>query len=340
MTIAELVLSLVGILIGAVLFTNSIEILGERLGLGQGAIGSVLAAVATALPETMIPIVAILGALILGGDPSSASAKIGIGAILGAPFLLGTLALFMVGISALGFRQRRESGDEILVDKNTAMRDMVFFIVFFSLGAGVGVVAVPFFFKVALAILMVVGYIGYVVWTVKQEEEDSEEDTPENLWLWAGSGEAPTLVVVAQVLASLAGMVVGAQFFVDAVERGSEAIGIPAGLISLVLSPLATELPEKFNSIIWVGQNKDTLAMGNITGAMTFQSTIPVAIGVVFTAWSLEPISALSAALALIGGAGLFILLLRKGSLKAHYLLGGGLLYAVFLGAAIYSVVS
>src|SRR5919202_1938601 len=88
MTIAELVLSLVGILIGAVLFTNSIEILGERLGLGQGAIGSVLAAVATALPETMIPIVAILGALILGGDPSSASAKIGIGAILGAPFLL------------------------------------------------------------------------------------------------------------------------------------------------------------------------------------------------------------------------------------------------------------
>ena len=37
-------------------------------------------------------------------------------------------------------------------------------------------------------------------------------------------------------------------------------------LLALVIAPIATELPEKFNSLIWVRQGKDTLAMGNITG--------------------------------------------------------------------------
>src|SRR3712207_9261447 len=98
MTIVELVLSAVAIVAAAALFTNAIEILGERLNLGQGAVGSVLAAVGTALPETMIPVVAILAAVFAGRDPETAG-EIGIGAILGAPFMLATLAMFVVGRS-------------------------------------------------------------------------------------------------------------------------------------------------------------------------------------------------------------------------------------------------
>ena len=45
---------------GAVVFTNAIEWAGERLHLGSGAVGSVLAAVATALPESVIPVIAIV----------------------------------------------------------------------------------------------------------------------------------------------------------------------------------------------------------------------------------------------------------------------------------------
>src|SRR5665647_3849985 len=33
----------------------------------------------------------------------------------------------------------------------------------------------------------------------------------------------------------------------------------------------------------WVRQEKDTLALGNITGAMVFQTCIPVAFGIAFT---------------------------------------------------------
>src|SRR5439155_1713956 len=78
-----------GILAGAELFTNGIEWFGRKLQLAEGAVGSVLAAVGTALPETMIPIIAILS-----GSGSAASHGIGVGATLGAPFMLATLAMF------------------------------------------------------------------------------------------------------------------------------------------------------------------------------------------------------------------------------------------------------
>lgn len=341
-TIIELVLSIVGILIAAALFTNSIEMLGDRMNLGQGAVGSVLAAVGTALPETMIPIVAILGALILGGDPA-ASGEIGVGAILGAPFLLATLAAAVVGAATIFYKGRRETGTELDIDKRTVRRDMVFFFLCFGLAAGVGVVnsflAVPFFVMVAVAVGLIVAYVVHVVRTVIAGGEGLE-NVPDDLTFWPESrfGEAPTWAVVAQVIGSLAVMALGAHYFVEAVRSGSESIGIPAGLIALVLAPLATELPEKFNSVIWLRENKDTLAIGNITGAMVFQSTVPVALGLAFTSWSLDSLNALSAVLALIGGALIIAMLLTKGGLRSELLLGGGLLYAVFLGVAIYQL--
>jgi cation:H+ antiporter len=130
----------------------------------------------------------------------------------------------------------------------------------------------------------------------------------------------------------------GAHFFVTAVEHASHAVGIPAGLIALVLAPLATELPEKFNSVIWLRGNKDTLAIGNITGAMVFQSTVPVALGLAFTPWNLTFLPAFSAVLALIGGAFLYALLFLKRPIEGEYLLVGGALYAIFVAAALYTI--
>jgi cation:H+ antiporter len=112
MTILELVLSAVAIVVAAALFTNAVEIIGDRQDLDKGSIGSVLAAVGTALPETMIPIVAVVAIIFTG---STAAGEVGVGAILGAPFLLATLAMFVVGVSALGFRRRRESDDDVMI---------------------------------------------------------------------------------------------------------------------------------------------------------------------------------------------------------------------------------
>ncbi len=335
----QLVLSLVAILGAAVFFTNAVEMLGERMNLGQGAVGSILAAVGTALPETMIPVVALIGAALAGEGAGEAAGEIGVGAILGAPFLLATLAMFVVGAAALGFRHRRENGAELVLERRTTRRDVLYFLVAFAVAAGAGIVALPTWVKVVVAILLVGAYIFYVWRTIVAGGEELGE-TPNDLTLWPESrwGRAPTWAVAGQLLGTLVVMGVGAHLFVRGVESGSEWLGIPAGLIALVLAPLATELPEKFNSIIWLREDKDTLAFGNITGAMVFQSTLPVSLGLLFTRWELDFITAFSAGLALASGVVLLGFLLYKGPLKAFYLLGAGILYVVFLAAAAYQL--
>jgi cation:H+ antiporter len=232
-------------------------------------VGSILAAVGTALPETMIPIVAILGAVIVGSG-GAAAGEIGIGAILGAPFLLATLALFIVGLSTIGYKNRRGSGSEIVVNRAVTIPDMVFFLVCFGLAVVAGLINLPLVLKIGLAVFLLVAYAAYVIYTIKTGSDATEGEPPDSLTLWPFRSTAPTWAVTAQVVGSVAVMGFGAHIFVDAVGHISTAIGIPAGLIALVLAPLATELPEKFNSVIWLRENKDTLALDNITGAMVF----------------------------------------------------------------------
>jgi cation:H+ antiporter len=183
-------------------------------------------------------------------------------------------------------------------------------------------------------VLLLAAYVLYVVRTVKKGGE-AEEDVPTRLALWPFRTQGPTWAVAAQLIGTIAVMAVGAHLFVGAVEHLSKSVGIPAGLIALVLAPLATELPEKFNSVIWLRDNKDTLAIGNITGAMVFQSTIPVSVGVLFTAWRLDFISAVAAIFAILSSIVFLGFLLRKAPLRAFYLLGAGSLYIVFVVTAI-----
>jgi cation:H+ antiporter len=94
---------------------------------------------------------------------------------------------------------------------------------------------------------------------------------------------------------------------------------------------VATELPEKFNSIIWIRRRKDTLALGNITGAMVFQSSFPVTIGLLLTPWRLSGDALVSAIVALVAGAVLWVTLKVRGTLGGPLLLGQGILYAGYV---------
>src|SRR5699024_10063527 len=96
---------------GAIVFTNAVEWAGIRLGLGTGAVGSILAAVATALPESVIPVVAIL--------TGEKTGQVAIGSIIGAPFVLGTLAMLLVAISTHVFASRREQNTDLEIHPAT-----------------------------------------------------------------------------------------------------------------------------------------------------------------------------------------------------------------------------
>jgi cation:H+ antiporter len=294
-----------------------------------------LAAVGTALPESMIAVVAIMEPVVTGGETGE-GAEIGVGAILGAPFMLSTLALFVVGASALVYRRRRSQGRTLAVDEETIARDVGYFLVFFALAAVVGIVELPFVLKLVVAVALVAGYVRYARLTLGSGGH--LEEVPDRLLSLPRTPNPSRLAAALQVVASLGIIVAGAHFFVDAVKHAADGIGLPAGLIALVLAPLATELPEKFNSIFWVRDGKDTLALGNMTGAMIFQSTIPVTFGVLFTSWELGPLDLFSAALALVSGGLIYLLIRRPGKLRAEHLVVGGAFYLVFVAGAVLAV--
>ena len=252
--------------------------------------------------------------------------------------MLATLGMFVVGASALGFRRRRESGAEISINEDVTKRDIGYFLPFFAVAGLLGIVPLPMYLKVAAAVVLVGVYAYYVYQTIKSGGESQEEE-PGNLWLWPSGSAAPMWAVVAQVILPIGIMALSAHYFVGAVEHLSQQIGIPAGLIALILAPLATELPEKFNSIYWLRENKDPIAVGNISGAMVFQSTLPVALGLAFTPWNLGFRGGLAVGLALVSGGVLYLMLRSQKPLSASYLLGGGVIYAAFIVVAIVTVV-
>ena len=129
--------------------------------------------------------------------------------------------------------------------------------------------------------------------------------------------EPPGVTVVLQLIVGLAAIVGGAHLFVEELIHAAEQIGIEPLVLSLVLAPLATELPEKANSFFWVKDGKDSLALGNITGAMVFQSTIPIAVGLALTDWELGRYAVLSGALGLAGGVVAYWALRLRGRFEA-----------------------
>jgi len=364
MDIVVLVGSLAIILVGAELFTNGIEWFGHKLNLAEGAVGSVLAAVATAMPETLIPVIAILGPIMVGGSAEriAGSSEVGVGAILGAPFMLATLAMFVTGVAILVFSRRNGRSTELRINTGVLGRDVVFFLV--AYGLAIGVAFLPrevHWVKWLVAASLFVLYAFYVRAHFADEAAEGDADDLNQLHLTrlpgmrgshaidlemlpgsehpSSQGSPRMRIVVSQVIVALACIVLGANAFVGAVEHLSRVIGLDQRILALIIAPIATELPEKFNSVLWVRLNKDTLAMGNITGAMVFQSCAPTVIGLLFTEWLFTPQAALSfasAGAAFLATILIFGTMLRRGRLSAWSLLLGGPIYLAYVGAALF----
>ncbi|UWG96920.1 sodium:calcium antiporter [Dehalobacter sp. DCM] len=320
-----LIISLGIILLGAEVFTNGIEWLGRKLNLGEGAVGSIFAAVGTALPETLIPIIAILTATGAGGH------EIGIGAILGAPFMLGTLAFCITGIAAFIFRRNNRP---MYIHPEVIERDLKFFLAVYAL-AIVASFLPTHSLKMIVVIILLAAYAIYVYQTIKSShgEANLEEEIP--CCYFHKRGEPGLFIVLVQVVAALLIIVGGAELFIRSVQAVSAALGIPVFILAIIITPIATELPEKFNSVLWVRRGKDTLAMGNITGAMVFQSSVIPAIGISLTSWVLEPLALASAILALLSAGLQYVVIRRTKTLYPGILLLGGVFYTIFLFFAI-----
>jgi cation:H+ antiporter len=315
MEIIVFVVALAVILLGAELFTNGIEWFGHRLKLGEGAVGSVLAAVATALPETLIPVIAILGPIFTGQPGSEGAEEVGVGAILGAPFTLATLAMFITGIAVILFARRGRRTTDMAVNVEIMSQDVIYFLVGYGIAIGAAFLPIEWHWADYIVVLALV--VIYVLYVRAHFRSEAPAEAPELAllhavrlpWLRGDIGVHPAVettpiehqgqprlwVIVAQTLIALGLIILGARVFVTALEDISLAIGFDPRLFA-------------------------------------FQACFPTAIGILFTTWAFTPESALSFASA--GAAILATVLILGPMMRSHRLRAAGLL----IGGPIYLV--
>lgn len=321
-SVVFLLISLGVILLGAELFTNGIEWFGRKLQLAEGAIGSVLAAVGTAMPETMIPFIAFLGGVKGHGT--------GVGAIVGAPLMLSTLAFFVTGLAVFVFTASRRRTVRMNVSPIIMGRDLrSFFLVY---AVAIGAMFLPGKpYKIVVALFLCGAYAYYVRQTFCCVTGPGHEHELGPLHFHRVA-EIPRLrIIVFQVLAALILIVAGAKLFVEHLRPIALALGVPELVLASIIAPIATELPEKFNSVTWIRQKKDTLALGNITGAMVFQSSIPPALAMFFGAWAPNAEAVTAGVIALAASVFAWAELTWRKRLSAYTLLAGAVFYATYI---------
>ncbi len=332
MIFIELLVMLLIILIAAEVFTNALEHLGEKLGISEGVTGSIFAAVGTALPETMVPLLALLA----GTQNVATNEEIGVGAILGAPLMLATLSISLMAISVW---KRRGTQGHLRPERTGLTRDLNFFIIAFSFAAVA--MYVPHTLssvRYGIGACMVMIYFVYVLMTINASkalvEDGHATEAGSDMFLCKiGLPNNMTMIVI-QLLLGLGLLVAGAKGFIHGVEAASAILGISALILSLLIIPIATELPEKVNSILWIRKGKDTLAFGNITGAMVFQGTLLPAIGIMLTPW--EPRKEVVWGIAITLIAAIWIrYLMTKGGIRVWHLMVNGALYLTYLGVVL-----
>jgi cation:H+ antiporter len=310
-------------------FVNGVEWVGRRFNLGSTTTGTVLAAFGTALPESAITFVAV----VFGHNEAQKS--IGVGAAVGGPLVLSTISYAVVGVVLLLSRSTLARADAGLeVDCARLSRDQGWFLLIFVISIGLGLVDFPF--KRGFGVALFAAY-GLYVWREMRNDTLSAEDRDElePLKIRPRDPDPGLGWACVQTLSALGVIAVASRVFVSQLETIGTGLGISAQFVALLLSPVATELPETLNAVIWVRQGRERLALANISGAMMIQATVPAGLGVLFTTWRFDgPLIAAGTVTA----AAVTVLwsLFRRRAVRAGNLVPVGGLYLLFAAVVIW----
>ena len=284
-------------------FVNGVEWLGHKAGISQTAVGTVLAAFGTALPESVVTFVAV----VFGHN--TASKDIGVGAALGGPLVLATIAYPIVGIMLL-VTKLHSSGRSIALNGSRLARDQSWFLLIFLFKIALGFLA--FTYKPWLGWVFLAAYALYTWSEVLSTDDHGPEGELEPLKFRPKAHNPDWISTSAQTLLALVVIFVASHVFVSQLETVGSWLGIAPTVIALLLSPVATELPEAMNAIIWIKQGKHRLALSNISGSMMVQATVPTAFGLLFTPWLFDRPLTLAAVITAVAILGLLLLIRRK----------------------------
>lgn len=303
-------------------FVNGVEWLGRRLAISESATGTILAAFGTALPESVVTLVAVVF------GKTADEKNIGVGAALGGPLVLGTIAYAVVGLTlwaGRGTLARRHPSLE--ADAKRLSRDQGWFLGIFAVKIALGLVAFPG--KRWLAAPFLGAYALYVAKELRTAPVATDLEELEPLKLRPRSANPSLAWAALQTTVALLVIFVASRVFVLQFGVLGPWLGLPPQLLALLLSPVATELPEILNAVIWVRQGKERLALCNISGAMMIQATVPSALGVFFTPWLLDAPLVWGAGFTVVAIAVLYAIF-RAGRVTTMALVWPGALYGLF----------
>lgn len=307
-------------------FVNGVEWVGCRLRLGATAVGTLLAAFGTALPESAVTFVAV----VFGDTPDQK--EIGVGAAVGGPLVLASLAYAVVGFVLWHrLRKARLAGDpagmerRVVADQRRIARDQAWFMCIFVVKITLGVLV--FAWKPWLALAFLLAYGLYVMRELNADEGAAIMEELEPLRI--RSRDPSMFWAVVQTVLALVVIAGASHVFVQQIEYLGAAAGLAPNLAALLLAPIATELPEVLNAVIWTRKGKERLALANISGAMMIQATLPTAMAISMTPWLLTP-PLLAAAGFTLAAVGTLWLKLRRQTLTCTTLAGVAGFYGLF----------
>jgi len=322
--LALLLGSAVVIYLACEFFVNGVEWVGHKLSVGQNATGTILAAFGTALPESVVTFVAVAFGV------TQAQKDIGVGAALGGPLALATIAYAVVGWSLFLTKRQLPAGEAARSDFGKLSRDQTWFAVIFVAKLGLGLVM--FAFKPWLGIAFLGAYALYFWKEMRRGDEgEAVEGEIEPLKFQPKAALPSTWMAIIQTLIATVVIFIASRVFVSQIDVLGPILHIKPQLLALLVGPIATELPETLNAVIWIRQGKVRLALANISGAMMIQATVPTAFGLFFTPWILEP-ALIAGAIVTLAAVLILLLAFRSGKISRTLLSWMAAGYAAFIG--------
>ncbi len=285
MIILYIIAGFFSVLIGGWLFTNAMEYISHRYGIGASFVGAVLSPILTSLPELMVFLVALL---IYGGVSGE---DVAVGTVIGEPFVVSTIVYPMIFIIAIiGFYLRYRSDVVLEVDK-VLVTPFIVVVVFFP-----PTVLLPAFInslqvRLVIAVLLLAIYLSYI-YIMRAKQGLAIEDYEglyvlrivriSRLWEW--------LLLMTQLAVSVALLFMGSRAMVAGgiIELSRNSMLDVMGL-SIIIVPTATVLPESITAAIWTLRGgRDTMAVAALIGEKVLYSTVYPAIALIVTRWSLS----------------------------------------------------
>lgn len=246
-----LIVSLVGIVLGADWLVAGAVSIAKKYKVSDFVIGAAIVGVGTSMPEL---VVSFLGAV-------QGNADVAIGNVVGSNIFN---VLGILGLTALFF--------PIAISKDNVRFEIPFCI---AVSVLLMLLAMNFFNGTPATIgrpdgLILLLLFAFFMWysfrrDMKNAQDSETSGQEENVSIWMATGK---------VAVGLAVLITSCDFFVDNAVSVAKSFGVNDAFISLTLIACGTSLPELAASVAAAFKKNTQLALGNIIGSNIFNITL------------------------------------------------------------------